>query len=66
MLEYKSKLNDKMFVEINIIYTSLEHSVCENRDKKIVLKMTDLCVACGFEINPDILLVEQTIFKRAL
>ena len=34
MLEYKSKLNDKLFVKVNPAYTSQECSACGNRDKK--------------------------------
>ena len=44
MLEYKSKLNDKLFVKVNPAYTSLECSACENRDKKIVLNRINLNV----------------------
>ena len=66
MLEYKSKLNDKIFVKVNPAYTSLECSICGNRDKKNRPKQDKFeCTACGFKINPDIQ-AAQTILKRGL
>ena len=66
MLEYKSKLNDKLFVKVNPAYTSLECSVCGNRDKKNRPKQDRFeCTACGFKINLDIQ-AAQTILKRGL
>ena len=54
MLEYKSKLNDKIFVKVNPAYTSLECSICGNRDKKNRPKQDKFeCTACGFKINHD-------------
>ena len=55
MLEYKSKLNDKIFVKVTPAYTSVECSICGNRDKKNRPKQDKFeCTACGFKINPDI------------
>jgi len=66
MLEYKSKLNDKIFVKVNPAYTSLECSVCGNKDKKNCPKQDKFeCTACGFKISPDIQ-AAQTILKRGL
>ena len=51
MLEYKSKLNGKLFVKVDPKYSSLECSVCGdklNRPKQDKFK----CTKCGYEANP--------------
>lgn len=66
MLEYKSKLNGKLFVKVDPKYTSLECSVCGNRDKANRPKQDYFkCTKCGYETNPDIQ-SSKTILKRAL
>ena len=66
MLEYKSKLNGKLFVKVNPRYTSLECSVCGNRDKANRPRQDYFkCTKCGYETNPDIQ-ASKTILKRAL
>jgi len=66
MLEYKSKLNGKLFVKVDPKYTSLECSVCGNRDKTNRPKQDCFkCSKCGYETNPDIQ-ASKTILKRAL
>lgn len=66
MLQYKSKLNDKLFVKVNPAYTSQECSRCGNRDKKNRPKQDKFeCTACGFKINPDIQ-AAQTILERGV
>ena len=66
MLEYKSKLNGKLFVKVDPKYTSLECSMCGNRDKANRPKQDYFkCTKCGYETNPDIQ-ASKTILKRAL
>ncbi len=66
MLEYKSKLNGKLFVKVDPKYTSLECSICGNRDKANRPKQDYFkCTKCGYETNPDIQ-ASKTILKRAL
>ncbi len=66
MLKYKSKLNGKLFVKVDPKYTSLECSVCGNRDKANRPKQDYFkCTKCGYETNPDIQ-ASKTILKRAL
>ena len=66
MLEYKSKLNGKLFVKVNPRYTSLECSMCGNRDKANRPRQDYFkCTKCGYETNPDIQ-ASKTILKRAL
>lgn len=63
MLQYKqTMLNDKLFVKVNPQYSSQECSNCGNIDKANRSKQDKFkCIACGFEINPDIL---PFIFKN--
>lgn len=66
MLEYKSKLNGKLFVKVDPKYTSLECSMCGNRDKANRPRQDYFkCTKCGYETNPDIQ-ASKTILKRAL
>jgi len=66
MLDYKSKLNGKLFVKVDPKYTSLECSVCGNRDKANRPRQDYFkCTKCGYETNPDIQ-SSKTILKRAL
>ena len=67
MLQYKqTMLNDKLLVEVNPAYTSLECSKCGNRDKANRPKQDKFkCTKCGYEINPDVQ-SSKTILKRGL
>jgi putative transposase len=67
MIQYKTiMLNNKLFVKVNPQYSSQECSCCGNIDKNNCLKQGKFkCIACGFEINPDIQ-ASQTILKRGL
>jgi len=66
MLEYKAKLNGKLFVKVDPKYTSIECIKCGNRDKLNRPRQDYFkCTRCGYTTNPDIQ-ASVSILNRAL
>jgi putative transposase len=54
MLSYKQTLNDKLFVKVDPLYTSITCLNCGNIDKNNRPKQDKfICTACGHQTNPD-------------